>query len=85
MIAILKTFYSGAHRKCIDSVCNRNGSSQDYNVVCLAERILGSALPLFRTSTSNVAKAELSKSSRTQITLVTVFSFYCHLASASGA
>ncbi len=41
--------------------------------------------PLCMTSTSNAAKAELLKSSRTQITLVTVFSFYCHLASASRA
>jgi len=37
------------------------------------------------TSTSNAAKAELQKSSRTQITPVTIFSVYCHLASASGA
>ncbi len=41
--------------------------------------------PLCRTSTSNAAKAELLKSSKTQITPVTVFSFYKHLASASGA
>ncbi len=41
--------------------------------------------PLCRTSTSNAAKAELLKSSRTQITSITIFSFYCHLASASGA
>ncbi len=41
--------------------------------------------PLCRTSTSNAAKAELLKSSRTQITLVTLSSFYCHLTSASGA
>ncbi len=34
---------------------------------------------------SNTAKAELLKSSRTQTTLVTVSSFYYHLASASGA
>ncbi len=40
---------------------------------------------LWRTSTSNAAKAELLKSSRTQITPITVSSFYCHLASASGA
>ncbi len=41
--------------------------------------------PLCRTSTSNAAKTELLKSSRTQITPVTIFSVYCHLASASGA
>ncbi len=40
---------------------------------------------LCRTSTSNAAKAELLKSSKTQITLESVFSFYCHLASASWA
>ncbi len=34
---------------------------------------------------SNIAKAELLKSSKTQITPVTIFSVYCHLASASGA
>ncbi len=33
----------------------------------------------------NAAKAELLKSSKTRITPVTIFSFYCHLASASGA
>ncbi len=47
------------------------------------------ALPLIledgRTSTSNAAKAELLKTSKTQITPVTIFSVYCHLASASGA
>ncbi len=41
--------------------------------------------PICRTSTSNATKAELLKSSKTQITLVTVSSFYGHLASASGA
>ncbi len=41
--------------------------------------------PLCRTSTSNAAKAELLKSSRTRITPVTTFSFYCHLAGATGA
>ncbi len=37
------------------------------------------------TSYNNAAEAELSKSSRTQITLVTVFSLCCHLVSASAA
>ncbi len=38
-----------------------------------------------RTSTSNAAEAELSKSSRTQITLETVSSLCCHLVTASAA
>ncbi len=37
------------------------------------------------TSTSNAAEAELSKSPRTQITLITVSSLCCHLVSASAA
>ncbi len=41
--------------------------------------------PLCRTSTSNAVKAGLLKSSKTQLTPVTIFSVYCHLASASGA
>ncbi len=41
--------------------------------------------PLCRASTSNAAKAELLKSSKTQLTPVIIFSVYCHLASASGA
>ncbi len=41
--------------------------------------------PLCRSSTSNAAKAEPLKSSKTQLTPVTIFSVYCHLASASGA
>ncbi len=72
--AILKTFYSGA----IESVsrvesCALLSTSQDL------------LSPLCRTSTSNASKAELQKSSKTQITPVTIFSVYCHLASASGA
>ncbi len=38
-----------------------------------------------RCNASNAAKAELLKSSKTQLTPVTIFSVYCHLASASGA
>ncbi len=38
-----------------------------------------------RSNVSNAAKAELLKSSKTRITPVTIFSVYCHLASASGA
>ncbi len=87
---ILKTFYSGTKEsvltQCI-SVWYGNSSSQDckalQRVVRLAKRISGSALPPpCRTSTSNAAKAELSKSSRTRTTLVTVFSLCCHLVSA---
>ncbi len=71
--ALLKTFYSGTIEsvltQCI-SVWYGNSSSQDckalQRVVRLAERISGSALPLCRTSTSNAAEAELSKSSKTQ-------------------
>ncbi len=74
--------------QCI-SVWYGNSSSQDckalQRVVRLAERISGSALPSCRTSTSNDAEAELTKSSKTQITLVTVFSLGCHLVSASAA
>ncbi len=89
---ILKTFYSGTIEsvltQCI-SVWYGNSSSQDckalQRVVRLAERISGSALPLCRTSTSNAAEAELSKSPKTQITLVTVSSLCCHLVSASAA
>ncbi len=81
---ILKTFYSGAIEsvltQCI-SVWYGNGSSQ---VVRLAECISRCALPSLQ-DTSNTAKAELLQSPMTQITLVTVFSFYWHLASATGA
>ncbi len=88
---ILKTFYSGTIEsvltQCI-SVWYGNSSSQDckalQRVVRLAERIC-LLCPLCRTSTSNAAEAELSKSSRTQITLVTVFLLCCHLVSTSAA
>ncbi len=87
---ILKTFYSGTIESVLTqclSVWYGNSSSQDckalQRVVCLAERISGSAL--CRTSTSNAAEAELSKSPRTQITLETVYSLCCHLVSASAA
>ncbi len=90
--AILKIFYSGAIEsvltQCI-SVWYGNSSNQDckslQRVVHLAERISGSALPSLQSPTSNAAKAELLKSSKTQLTPVTIFSVYCHLASASGA
>ncbi len=91
--SILKTFYAGTIEsvltQCI-SVWYGNSSSQDckalQRVVRLAERISGSCLsPLCRTYTSNAAEAELSKSPRTQITLITVSSLCCHLVSASAA
>ncbi len=89
--AILKTFYSGTIEsvltQCI-SVWYEYGSNQDckalQRVVRLAERISGAALPS-PLSTLNAAKDELLKSSRTQIILATVSSFYCPLASTSGA
>ncbi len=89
--AILKTFYSGAIEsvmtQCI-SVWHGNISNQDckalQRVVRLAERISGSTLPSLQ-DIYLAAKAELLKSSRTQITPVTVSSFYCHLVSASVA
>ncbi len=91
---ILKTFYSGTIEsvltQCI-SVWYGNSSSQDckalQRVVRLDERISGSALPSLQDIylKPNAAEAELSKSSRTQITPVTVFSLCCHLVSASAA
>ncbi len=90
--AILKNFYSGAIEsvltQCI-SVWYNNATNQDckalQRVVRLAERISGSALPSLQDIYLNAAKAELLKSSRTQLTPVTIISVYCHLASASGA
>ncbi len=88
---ILKTFYSGTIEsvltQCI-SVWYGNSSSQDCKPcrdVRLAERISGLLSPLCRTSTSNAAEAELSKSPKTQITLETAYSLFCHLVSASAA
>ncbi len=88
--AILKTFYSGAIEsvlsQCI-SVWYGNSSNQDckalQRVVRLAERVSGSALPSLQDIYA--ANAELLKSSKTQLTPVTIFSVYCYLASASGA
>ncbi len=90
--AILKTFYSGAIEsvltQCI-SVWYRNASNQDckamQRAVRLAERISGSALPSLQDIYLKRCKSRAAKSSRTQITLVTIISVYCHLASASGA
>ncbi len=90
--AILKTFYSGAIEsvltQCI-SVWYGNSSSQDckalQRVVRLAERISVSALPSLQDIYLKRAEADLSKSSRTQITPVTVSSLCCHLVRASAA
>ncbi len=90
--AILKTFYSGAIEsvltQCI-SVWYGNSSNQDCKALQKVMRFLSASQgwlsPLCRTSTSNAVKAELLKSSKIQLTPVTIFSFYCHLASASGA
>ncbi len=87
--AILKTFYSGA----IESVLSQCGmeipqtrTAKLYRESCAyLSASQGLLSPLCRSSTSNAAKAELLKSSKTQITPVTIFSVYCHLASASGA
>ncbi len=73
-LTILKTFYSGT----IESVltqCISVWYGNSFNQDCKA----------LQTSTSNAAEAELSKSSRTQITLVTISSFCYHLVSASVA
>ncbi len=85
-----ENFLFRGHRKCIDSVHLsvvwkrlQSGLQSSAESVLLAERISGSGLPLCTAFTSNAAKAELLKSSRTQITLVTVSSFYCHLACTS--
>ncbi len=90
--AILKTFYSGAIESVLTqriSVWYGNSLNQDckalQRVVRLAERISGSALPSLQDIYLKRCKSRAAiKSSRTQITLITVSSFYCHLASASG-
>ncbi len=68
--AILKTFYSGA----IESVLTRTRTAKLYRESCAwLSASQGLLFPLCRTSTSNAAKAELLKSPRTRITLVTIF------------
>ncbi len=80
--AILKTFYSGVIEsvltQCI-SVWYSNASNQDCKALQRVVRLSWAHLrvcssSLCRTSTSNAAKAELIKSSKTQITPVTIFS-----------
>ncbi len=96
--AILKTFYSGAIESVLTleieidcaSQCGmvipQTRTAKLYRESCSwLSASQGLLFPLCRTSTSNAVKAELQKSSKTQITPVTIFSVYCHLASASGA
>ncbi len=83
--AILKTLYSGTIEsvltQCI-SVWYGNSSNLIFPYLSASQGLLS---PLCRTSTSNAVKAELLKSSKTQLTPVTIISVYCHLESASGA
>ncbi len=91
--AILKTFYSWAIESVLTQCASQCGivMPQTRTAKLCRESCAwltayqGLLSPLCRTSTSNAAKAELLKSSRTQITPVTIFSFCCHLASDSGA
>ncbi len=88
--AILKTFYSGAIEsvltQCI-SVWYNNATNQDckalQRVVRLAERISGSALPSLQDIYLKRCKSRAAKI--INFAPVTIFSVYCHLASASGA
>ncbi len=79
-----ENFLFRGHRKCTDWMeTPQTRTAKLCRELCGASQ--GLLSPLCRTSTSNAAKAELLKSSRTQITPVTIFSFYCHLANATGA
>ncbi len=89
--AILKTFYSGA----IESVLSASQCSMEIpqtrtaqRVVRLAERISGSALPSLQVICLKRCKsraAKIIKDSTHPPGWKTIFSVYCHLASASGA
>ncbi len=89
--AILKTFYSGAIEsvltQCI-SVWYSNATNQDckalQRVVRLAERISGSTLPSLQDIYLKRCKSRAAKIIKDS-NPVTIFSVYCHLASASGA
>ncbi len=90
--AILKTFYSGAIESVLTCASQCGIVTPQIRTAKLCRESCawlsasqGLLSPLCRTSTSNAAKAELLKSSKTQITPVTIFSFYYHLASASWA
>ncbi len=84
-----ENFYSGAIEsvltQCI-SVWYGNSSNQDckalQRVVRLAERISGSTLPSLQDIYLKRLQSRAVKIIRTQITPVTIFSVYCHLASA---
>ncbi len=79
--AILKTFYSGA----IGCASQCGMETPPIRTVKLSWAHLRVCSPLSAGHLpQTLQKAELLKSSTTQITLVTVFSFYCHLASTSG-
>ncbi len=81
------------HRKCTDSVhlgvvwkrlqsgrqCSTESRALGWAHLRVCSPLSAGRLP------QTLLKTELLKSSRTQITLVTIFSFYCHLPSASGA
>ncbi len=89
--AILKTFYSGA----IESVLSASQCSMEIpqtrtaqRVVRLAERISGSTLPSLQDIYLKRCKsraAKIIKDSTHPPGWKTIFSVYCHLASASGA
>ncbi len=89
---ILKTFYSGAIEsvltQCI-SMWYGNSSNQDckalQRVVHLAERISGSALLFLQDIYLKRCKSRAIKIIKDSNHPGNVFSFYCHLASASGA
>ncbi len=78
------------HRNCIDiSLWYSNATNQDckalQRVVRLAERISGSALPSLQDIYLKRCKSRAVKIIKDSNHPITIFSFYCHLASASGA
>ncbi len=83
--AILKTFHSGNIESVLTQCISLWYGNATNKLCAWLSTYQGLLSPLCRTSTSNAAKAELLKSSRTQITLVIVFSVYCHLETASVA
>ncbi len=88
-----ENFLLTGHRKCTDSVHLsvvwkrlQSGLQSSAESRALSWAHLRVCSPLSAGHLpQTLQKAELLKSSRTQITLATVFSFYCHLASASVA
>ncbi len=79
------------HRKCINLCVSwySNATNQDckalQRVERLAERISGSALPSLQDIYLKCCKSRAAKIIKDSNHPVTIFSFYCHLASASGA